>query len=149
MNWLKFRRGYSMEADEELERIRQSRLRKLKEKINETDKKNESAPNKPVTVTNLTFQDTIKKNLLVVVDCWAPWCGPCHMIAPMIDEMASDYSGKILFGKMNVDENPDIAVQYQIMSIPTLLIFKNGKLVDRIIGVMPKPSLEKKITSHL
>ena len=138
-----------MDEDEELKRIRQSRLRKLKEKINETDKKNESAPDEPVTVTNLSFQSTIKKNQLVVVDCWAPWCGPCNMIAPMIDEMAHDYSGKILFGKLNVDENPDVAVQHQIMSIPTLLVFKNGKLVDQIVGAIPRQMLESRIKRYL
>jgi thioredoxin 1 len=71
------------------------------------------------------------------------------MIAPVVEEMARDYAGKILFGKLNVDENPDVAMQYQIMSIPTLLVFKNGQLMDRIVGAMPRQMLEPKITKYL
>ncbi len=104
---------------------------------------------KPVKVTDETFKETVQGHSLVVVDCWAPWCGPCHMVAPIIEEMARDHAGKILFGKLNVDENRGVATQYQIMSIPTLLIFKNGKLVDRIIGAMPRKILEPKITFRL
>ncbi|MGB9717559.1 MAG: thioredoxin [Thermoproteota archaeon] len=85
----------------------------------------------------------------MVVDCWAPWCGPCHMIAPIIEGLARDYSGKILFGKLNVDENPEASAQYEIVSIPTLLVFKNGKLVDRIVGAMPRRMLEPRITRYL
>ena len=106
-------------------------------------------PDKPIDVTDETFKETIQNNSLVVVDCWATWCAPCHMVAPVIKELAKDYAGKILFGKLNVDENRTIATQYQIMSIPTLLVFKNGKLVDRIIGAMPRHMLEPKITIHL
>ena len=79
----------------------------------------------------------------------APWCAPCHMVAPIIEGMARDYAGRILFGKLNVDENRGVAMHHQIMSIPTLLVFKNGKLVDRIIGAMPRKMLEPKITCHL
>ncbi|MCK4243864.1 thioredoxin, partial [Candidatus Bathyarchaeota archaeon] len=82
-------------------------------------------------------------------DCWAPWCGPCNIVTPIIEELASDYAGKILFGKLNVDENRTTAIKYEIMSIPTLLVFKTGKLVDRIIGAMPKALLEPKITQYL
>jgi thioredoxin 1 len=71
------------------------------------------------------------------------------MIAPVVEEMARDYAGKILFGKLNVDENPDVAMQYQVMSIPTLLVFKNGQLIDRIVGAMPRQTLEPKITKYL
>mgnify|MGYP000108938323 CR=1 FL=1 len=104
---------------------------------------------KPVEVTDSSFAQFIRKYPLVVVDCWAAWCGPCRMLAPIIDELAREYSGKMLFGKLNVDENPQVASQYQIMSIPTLLVFKNGKLVDRIVGVMPKQVLEQRLKRHL
>jgi thioredoxin 1 len=93
--------------------------------------------------------EVVRKNPLVVVDCWAPWCGPCYMVAPVVEELARDHAGKILFGKLNVDENRRTAMQYQIMSIPTMLVFKNGKLVDRIIGAMPRQMLEPKITRYL
>jgi len=134
--------------DEELERIKRTKLRKIMKGM-VSQKQGESALNKPVNVTDATFKEMIKNQPLVVVDCWAPWCAPCHMVAPIIEEMARDYAGRILFGKLNVDENREVAMQYQIMSIPTLLVFKNGKIVDRIIGAMPRQVLEPKITRHL
>ena len=134
--------------DEELERIKRTKLRKIMKGM-VSQKQGESALNKPVNVTDATFKEMIKNQPLVVVDCWAPWCAPCHMVAPIIEEMARDYAGRILFGKLNVDENREVAMQYQIMSIPTLLVFKNGKIVDRIIGAMPRQMLEPKITRHL
>lgn len=138
-----------MEEDEELERIRQEKLRQLMEKAAETKNGMESAPNKPVEVTDASFKETIQNHPLVVVDCWAPWCAPCQIVGPIIEELARDYSGRILFGKLNVDENRGVAMQYQIMGIPTLLVFKNGKLVDRIVGAMPRQTLEPKITRYL
>ena len=84
-----------------------------------------------------------------VIDCWAPWCGPCRFVSPVIEELARDYVGKISFGKLNVDKNQRVATQYGIMSIPTLLVFKEGKLVDKIVGAMPRQMLEPKITKHL
>jgi thioredoxin 1 len=138
-----------MEEDEELEKIKQRKLRQLLEKIAESEKKKMPALNMPIEVSDATFEDMVQNHPLMVVDCWAPWCGPCRMVAPVIEEMARDYAGKILFGKLNVDENQKVAMQYQIMSIPTLLVFKNGKLIDRIVGAMPRQVLEPKITKHL
>ncbi|MFQ6080779.1 MAG: thioredoxin [Candidatus Bathyarchaeia archaeon] len=136
------------EEDEELERIKRAKLREMM-KSTASQRQGGSALNKPVNVTDATFNEVIQNHPLVVVDCWAPWCAPCHMVAPVIEEMARDYAGRILFGKLNVDENREVATQYQIMSIPTLLVFKNGKLIDRIIGAMPRQALEPKITRHL
>jgi len=136
-----------MEGDKGLERIRQKKLKELMEKASE--KEGKSAPSKPVEVTDATFTETVRNYPLVVVDCWAPWCGPCHMVAPIIEEMARDYAGKILFGKLNVDGNQMASKRYQIMSIPTLLVFKDGKLVDRIIGAMSRQMLEPRITRYL
>lgn len=138
-----------VEEDEKLQRIRQRKLRQLIRKASETVKERKSAPNKPVEITDVTFTEIIQNYSLVVIDCWAPWCGPCYMVAPLIEEMAQDYAGRILFGKLNVDENQEVATRYGIMSIPTLLVFKNGELVDRIIGAMPRKMLEPKITRHL
>jgi len=104
---------------------------------------------KPIELTDKTFKDAVDKNPLVVVDCWAPWCGPCQMIGPIIEELARDYAGKIVFGKLNVDENQGVAKEYEIMSIPALLVLKNGEHVDTIIGAMPREALEPKITQHL
>ena len=104
---------------------------------------------KIIELTDETFTANVQNHPLVVVDCWAPWCGPCHMVAPIIEEMARDYTGRILFGKLNVDENQNVAMQYEIMSIPTLLVFKEGKLMDRIIGALPRRMLEPKITRYI
>ncbi|MGQ9551218.1 MAG: thioredoxin [Candidatus Bathycorpusculaceae bacterium] len=138
-----------MENDEdiELERIKQAKMQKMIKSA--PPEKRGTAFNKPVEMTDATFKETIQNHSLVVVDCWAPWCGPCRMIAPVIEELARDYAGKILFGKLNVDENREISAQYDIMSIPTLLVFKNGKLVDTIIGAMPRSTLEQRITRYL
>ncbi len=145
-----------MEEDEELKRIRERKLEQMRRKLtfshkmkNAGEKENKSDFNKPIDITDTKFQEMIQNHPLVVVDCWAPWCGPCQMVAPILEELAREYAGRILFGKLNVDENQKIAVQYQVMSIPTLLVFKNGKLVDRIVGAMPKQILEPKITRHL
>ena len=136
-----------VEGNKELEKIKERKLRQLIKKAAETEKK--SAENKPVEVTDATFKEMIHEYPLVVVDCWAPWCAPCSIVAPIIEEMARDYAGRILFGKLNMDENREVAMQYQIMGIPTLLVFKNGKLIDRIVGAMPRQMLEPKITRHL
>jgi thioredoxin 1 len=121
----------------------------LEEKEKSLQERRQPVFNKPVEVTDATLIEVVSNNSLVVVDCWAPWCGPCYIVAPVVEELARDYAGKILFGKLNVDENRRTAMQHQIMSIPTMLVFKNGKLVDRIIGAMPKQMLEPKITRYL
>ncbi len=134
--------------NEELEKIKRAKLQEMMRSV--VGKKQEKpALSKPVEITDATFKETIQNHPLVVVDCWAPWCGPCQMVAPVIEEMARDYAGRILFGKLNVDENREVATQYQVMGIPTLLVFKNGKLVDRIVGAMARQSLEPKITRYL
>lgn len=99
-------------------------------------------------VTGANIEETIKNNHSLVVDCWAPWCGPCRMMSPVIDELAKAYEGKITFGKMNTDENQEIAGKYGIQAIPTLLIFKDGKLADRKIGALPKKALEGELTKN-
>ncbi|MGQ9514492.1 MAG: thioredoxin [Thermoproteota archaeon] len=134
------------EEDRELERIKQVKLRKMMESMTTAKRK---AFDKPVEITDATFEETIQNHPLVVVDCWAPWCGPCSIVAPIVEELSRDYAGKILFGKLNVDENRVVSMRYKIMSIPTLLVFKKGILVDSIIGAMPKQILEQRITRHL
>jgi len=94
------------------------------------------------------LEDAIRNNRSLVVDCWAPWCGPCRMMSPVIEELASDLKGKITFGKLNTDENQDIAARYQVQAIPTLLIFKDGKLADRKVGALPKKVLAGELTKY-
>ena len=105
----------------------------------------ENLPNAPLTVTDADIDAAIKKYDTIVVDCWAPWCGPCRMVTPIIEELAKEMQGKVVFGKLNVDENPATSAKHQIMSIPTLLVFKNGNLVDRLVGAFPKEELKKKL----
>ncbi|OYT51712.1 thioredoxin [Candidatus Bathyarchaeota archaeon ex4484_135] len=133
-------------SDEELERLRLKKMKKLLKKLVGKEKSN---TNKPVELTDQDFRSFVKSGGLVVVDFWAPWCPPCRYLAPIIKELAREYAGRIKFGKLNVDKNPKTARRYGIRAIPTLLVFKNGSLVDRIIGAMPKEMLEAKLKKHL
>ncbi len=97
-------------------------------------------------VTDATFeQDVLKSSTPVMVDFWAPWCGPCHMVSPLVEELAGDFAGKVNFFKLNTDESPATASRYGIRAIPTLLIFKGGQPVGQIIGFRPKPELKKQL----
>ncbi len=140
------------DEEREMERIRERKMREMEEKVKamkEVGEKGGEVIDHPLTITDGTFVEAVKKYPLLVVDCWAPWCGPCKMIAPVLEEMAKEYAGKVVFGKLNVDENPRIATEYAIMAIPTLFIFKNGEPVDVIQGALPKPYLEARIKEWL
>jgi thioredoxin 1 len=105
---------------------------------------------KPVELREETFeQEVLKATMPVLVDFWAAWCGPCKMIAPIVEELATEYEGKLKIGKVDVDNNQTIAMQYGIRSIPTLLMFKGGKVVEQIIGAAPKKTLVEKLSKHL
>ncbi len=105
---------------------------------------------KPVEITDSNFQTEVLKSATpVLIDFWAEWCGPCKMIAPVVEELANEYQGKLKVGKVDVDNNQQVAMQYGIRSIPTLLIFKGGKVVDQLVGAVPKKMLVEKVTKHV
>ena len=105
---------------------------------------------KSVELTEETFeQEVLKATIPVLVDFWAAWCGPCKMIAPIVEELATEYEGKLKIGKVDVDNHQKIAMQYGIRSIPTLLVFKGGKVVEQIVGAAPKKTLVEKLSKHL
>ena len=127
---------------DELEQIRDKKMKELRKQM--------STPtiDKPIVVSDRNFEQTTKSYPLLVVDCWAAWCAPCRAIAPIVDELAKEYSGKVVFGKLNVDENPETTQRFGVMAIPTLLVMKDGQEVDRVVGVVPKNQLEAKVNAY-
>jgi len=105
---------------------------------------------KPIAVTDSNFDnEVLKSDTPVLVDFWAEWCGPCRMIGPIVDQMAQEYEGKAKFAKLDVDNNPEVSIKYGIRSIPALLIFKDGEVVDQVIGAVPKSHLKKQLEAQL
>jgi len=139
------RRKLDEEEDVEIQQIRKRKMEELKTKM----EKGENAGTGPVTLDDAQFDEAVRKYPLMLIDCWAEWCGPCRMIAPVIEELARDYVGRLVVGKLNVDENQDTAFRFNIMSIPTLLIMKNGQEVDRIIGAVPKQFIEERLKKYV
>jgi len=133
------------EEDAEVKRIKK---RKLGELMELKEKKQEMIV-EPVHVTDSNLNEIVNKHSLVLIDCWAPWCGPCLALAPTIEELTEKYAGKVLVGKLNVDENPRTAERFHIFSIPTTLIMKDGREVDRIVGLVPKNHVEAVLRKHL
>ncbi len=104
----------------------------------------------PLAVTDATFQQEVEQHKgLVIVDFWATWCGPCHMVAPIMEQLASEYPGKVKVLKVDVDANQRTAMRFNVRSIPSILFFKDGRHVDTLVGAYPKPAFEQKIQQHL
>lgn len=129
--------------DGEAERIKKKMTKELME-----DQTTSDFPDDPIKVTDDDFQDTIQNYPLVLVDFWAGWCGPCKMMEPVLEELAQEYQGDLVIAKMNVDENSRIPGQFQVSSIPTMVLFKDGEQVERMMGALPKEQLKQKIEQY-
>ena len=125
-----------------IDEIKRKKMKELKNKI-------QRQRNAPIDATDENFNEIIKKNPLVLVDFWAVWCAPCHMVAPVVEALAKEYAGRLVCAKLNVDENQRTPIQFQILSIPTLLLFNKGKLVDRIVGAVSKSYIEERIKPYV
>ena len=104
---------------------------------------------KPIEITDSNFEEVLGTDKPVLVDFWAEWCGPCRMIGPIVEQMAGEYDGKAVIGKVDVDANPNVSAKYGIRSIPTLLVFKNGEIVDKQVGAVPKSVLTQKLEAQI
>ena len=129
--------------DEEIETIKRRKMIELQKAM--TSNAAMSIIKEPITLTDSNFKTEVSKYPILLIDFWAPWCGPCRMILPIIEQMAREYTGKVIFGKVNIDENRIIAQSFGIQSIPTMIIFKNGKAVDIIVGAIPKAQIESRL----
>jgi thioredoxin 1 len=136
-----------MSSDDELEAIKDKKLAELQKEA--ATKAVMSSITEPIVLTDSNFASEVAKYPVMLVDFWAPWCGPCRMVSPIIEQLSREYSGRVAFGKVNVDENQRIAASFGIQSIPTLMIFKGSKAVDVIIGAMPKAQIEMKLKQQL
>jgi thioredoxin 1 len=133
--------------DEELRIINEKRMKKLQQIINEKELLKNIK--EPLDLDDSNFTQTINKFPLLLIDFWAPWCGPCRMMSPIIDQVGKEYIGKLVVGKVNVDENPNISSQFGISSIPTLILFKRGQAVNNIIGSVSKSRIDEMVRTHI
>jgi thioredoxin 1 len=133
--------------DEELRIINEKRMKKLQQIVNEKELLENIK--EPLDLDDSNFAQTINKYPLLLVDFWAPWCGPCRMMSPIINQVGKEYIGKLVVGKVNVDENPNISGQFGISSIPTLILFKRGQAVNNIIGSVSKSRIDEMVKIHL
>jgi thioredoxin len=129
-----------------MDELEQIRTRKIAEMMSP---KSSPQSGSPAELTDASFDSAVGANSIVVVDCWAAWCYPCRMIAPIMEELAAEYSSVAMFAKLNVDENTATAIKHGIQSIPTILIIKNGVEVERIVGTVPREHIEAVLKKHL
>jgi thioredoxin 1 len=135
------------EEDEEIQAIKQRKLIEMRNSAMMRSGMNSKI--RPIVLTAMNFRDEVSKYPLMLIDFWASWCGPCRIISPIIEELAGEYSGKVVFGKLNIDENQTVAQYFGIQSIPTMIILRNAKVVDVINGALPKAQIESRIIQHL
>ncbi len=136
-----------MSEDNELETIKQRKLAEMQKLA--SARATMSGLTEPVVLTDSNFASEVAKYPVMLVDFWAPWCGPCRMVGPIVEQLAKEYSGRVAFGKLNVDDNQTVSASFGIQSIPTMIILKSGKVVDVIIGALPKSQIEMKLKHQL
>ncbi|MDF1556874.1 MAG: thioredoxin [ANME-2 cluster archaeon] len=129
---------------DELEEIRNRKLKELEESLNKSP-----LPDVPIELTDQDMDKALSNYPKLVIDCWAVWCGPCRMVAPTIEALAKEKAGDIVFGKLDIDNNPKTAMKYAITAVPTMLVFKDGQPAGRVLGALPKQQLEIKIAELL
>ena len=134
---------------DELDEIKRKKMEKMMKDMNKPPAPSIELPDKPVIVTDATIDSMTSAYPLFILDCWAEWCGPCRMIGPIIEQLAAEMKGRAVFGKLNVDQNMQTANKYRISAIPTLMIFKDAKLIDKLVGAYPKPALTAKLQKYL
>ena len=131
--------------DKEVEKVK----KKMMEEMMNEDEKGADYPDSPITLTDSNFDEKIKEYPIVLVDFWADWCGPCKMMEPIIEDLAQEYQGDVVFGKLNVDQNKGKSSEYQVSGIPTMMLFKDGQVANKMVGAMNKQMLEQKLENHL
>ncbi len=138
---------------DELDEIRKKKMERMMTEINKppqgASEPSVQLPDKPVVVKDDSIDSAVGQYPLFILDCWAEWCGPCRMVGPVIEKLAREMKGTVVFGKLNVDENMKTSNKYRISAIPTMLVFKNGKLLDKIVGAYPKAALANRIQKYL
>jgi thioredoxin 1 len=130
--------------DKEIDRIKKAKMLAMLERA-----QNQKLTSKPILLTDSNFNSEIAKHKLIVVDFWAPWCGPCRMVGPLVEELAAEYAGKVAFGKLNVDENTMVPRRFGVRGIPTLIVFKDGQIVDTSVGACSKSHIESKFRPYM
>ncbi|MGD1005262.1 MAG: thioredoxin [Methanoregulaceae archaeon] len=133
--------------DDELAKIREKKMQELRDRFTPTKKPAQHHAN-VIVIDEAHFVKIVRENPHLVIDFWAEWCGPCRRVAPIVEELAQEFTGKVTFGKCNTDENQRIAMQFGISAIPTMLFFANGQMVDRLIGALPKEMIHSKIVRN-
>ena len=133
--------------DDELQGIREKKLEELRKRFDPPKPADAGVHGGIIVLTNQNFAEVVSRYPRLLVDFWAPWCGPCRMLAPVIDALAAEFSGRVQFAKCNTDENQQIAYQYGISAIPALFFFLNGQMIHQVAGALPRPQLEEQIRS--